>query len=468
MEKNNEAKIEEILTRGVGEFIDPDGSFKKKLIAKAEGKYPGEIIIKYGVDPTRPDIHLGHAVCFRKLRQLQDLGCKIVFLIGDFTAQIGDPTGKDKIRPELHLDEVKRNVMTYLRQVDKVMEVEKNQAGEILDSNKFSWIPNSDWLYSLEDLIPEENTFAAKLEQYQRTRMQKVFLNRQEIQNITLRGFLWTLKHITHAQLIQRDMFDKRLKEKREIYMHELMYPVLQGIDSYVINLIYGSCDLELGGTDQTFNMLMGRTVQKVNKGVLKEKKLEMDEQSIISLKILEGLDGKEKMSKSLDNYIGITEELNSMFGKVMSIPDTSIINYFELCTDVPLKEIKQLGKEMKDEKVNPRDLKLRLAEEIVKIYHGESEAEKAKEYFVNTFSKKEMPADIAEIKVNTDSISLLDFIVLSGNAKSKGEARRKVEQGGVEIDGKRVEDWKKVLDKKDSGRTLKIGKFSFAKIIFI
>ena len=401
MNEDDKARIEEIITRGVSEAIDKE-HLKKRLLS-------GEKLrVKYGADPTRPDLHLGHAVGLRKLKLLQDLGHYIIFIIGDFTALVGDPSGKSKTRPAMAEEEIKQNSKTYFDQV-----------GKILDKDKIEIRKNSEWFSSMtiKDVIKLESKF-------------------------------------TIARTIERNDFEDRLKAGIDVGNHEILYPMMQAYDSLILDI-----DLEVEGNDQKFNVHAGRELQR---------KMGKPEQDILLVPLLVGLDGKEKMSKSLDNYIGITEEPNSMFGKVMSIPDTSIINYFELCTDVLVEEIKQMEKDMQAEKVNPRDLKLKLAEEIVKIYHGEKEAEKAKEYFVKTFSKKETPVQIPEVKIDTDSINLVDFIVISGNAKSKSEARRKIEQGGVEIDGKKVGDWKLILDKKYNRSTLKIGKFGFAKIKFV
>lgn len=400
MQQDIERKIEEILTRGVKKVIEKK-SLEKKLNS-------GKVLrVKHGVDPTTPDLHLGYSVVYRKLKQLQDLGHKIVFLIGDFTGRFGDPTDKEKSREMRKKEDVTKLAKNYIDQLGKILDIENVEVRY-----------NGEWYdkMSAEDLLKLMSKF-------------------------------------TMRRMMERDMFQERDKKGLEIGLHEPVYPVLQGYDSVELQ-----SDLTVIGSDQEFNELQGRRIQEI---------YGQHPQDLIIMPVLTGTDGKQKMSQSLDNYIGITEEPNSMLGKVMSIPDTSIVNYFELCTDVSIEEIKQMEKEMQAEKVNPRDLKLRLAEEIVKIYHGESEAEKAKEYFVNTFSKKETPENIPEIKVDSDSINLLDFIVLSGNAKSKGEARRKVEQGGVEIDGQKVADWKMVLNKKDSGRTLKIGKFGFVKIKF-
>jgi len=451
-------KIDEIFTKSVGGLIDPGGIFRKKLTNKAKGKHNKDIIIKFGVDPTTPDIHLGHAVVLRKLRALQDLGCKVVFLVGDFTARIGDPSGKSKIRPEIEQEEVEKNMKTYLEQIDKIL---------LKDKNVFSWIRNSEWFYGISDMQPKKgvnismwgrginpSSFVGKSVFYEETRMQKTKLGKKEIHNVTLRGLMWALKHITHAQLIQRDMFQERIKKGGELYMHEMLYPVLQGVDSQIIGEIYGGCDIEIGGTDQTFNMLMGRDVMKANK---------QPPQSVMSMKILEGIDGKEKMSKSLGNYIAITDKPSDMYGKVMSIPDSSIIHYYELCTFTPPIRIEEIKSSLMEEKTNPRDIKMELAKQIVAIYHGEKEAIEAEKSFVNTFQKKEIPDDIQEVFAKKEE-KLVDVIVSEKIVKSKNEARRLISDGAV----KEIDNDKKITDADyliEENLTLKIGKKRFIKI---
>ncbi len=455
----SEKEIDDIVSRGVGEFIDPDKTFRTKLRTK-----PESIVIKFGVDPTRPDIHLGHAVIFRKLRQLQNMGCKVIFLIGDYTALIGDPTGKSKARPEIEQAEIEANMKTYLDQVGKILRV---------DPEVFSWIRNSDWFYSLEDLAAEAqsleikdshgasgkmnfpaNSFFAKAIVYEKTRMQNAIRPGHGIANITMRGLLWTLRHITHSRLIERDMFQDRIKNQQELYMHEMLYPVLQGIDSFVLHQIYGACDLEIGGTDQTFNMLMGRDVMKINK---------QEQQAVMSLKLLVGTDGTEKMSKSLDNYISIADAPATMYGKIMSIPDTLLVNYFELCTYTSLDEIEAIAKDLKDGKKNPRDLKMRLGQEIVSIYHGEKEAERAEQQFVETFQKGGIPEDLTTVTVTAGS-ALLDSVLEQGFVKSKSEYRRLVEEGAVSDaeSGEKITDPNYLIEK---DQIIRIGKIRFMKI---
>jgi tyrosyl-tRNA synthetase len=457
--------VQEVLSRSVGTFIDPDNSFRDKLEKKARGKYDKDIIIKLGIDPTRPDIHLGFAVVLRKLRQFQDLGCKVVFLIGDYTARVGDPTGKSKTRPELEQAEVDRNAATYIEQVGKILRTD--------DPKVFAWIRNSDWYANISDLnlpddykvsmdintdgktthIPlEPNSLLGKAMVFEQTRMQKAFSNR--ILTITLHTLLWTLKHITHSRLVERDMFQDRLKNNSELYMHEMMYPVLQGIDSYAISQIFGSCDLEVGGTDQTFNMLVGRDVMKMNN---------IPEQAVLSFEILPGLDGKEKMSKSLDNYIAITDIPNDMYGKVMSVPDETMPTYFKLATYTPLDEVEAIEKSLHDGKGNPRDMKMRLAKQIVAEYHGEEAARAAEANFVETFSRGGVPTDIETVKA-VKGEKILDILVQHAVIESKTEGRRLIEDGAVknaETD-KKVESVDAMLEE---NIVLKVGKRRFLKI---
>ncbi len=452
-------KIDEILTRGVGEFIDPDGSFRKKLMNN-----PKEIVIKFGVDPTRPDIHLGHAVVLRKLRQLQDLGCKVIFLIGDYTAQIGDPTGKSKVRPEIDQIEVERNMETYMAQVGKILKEDKNV---------FSWIRNSDWFTAINDIISplgtnlnwettnkvtvegiDANSTVGKALIFEKTRKQTELNPPEGITAITLRTFLWTLKHITHSRLIDRDFFQDRLKNGQELFLHEMMYPVLQGIDSFAIEKIYGKCDLEVGGTDQTFNMIIGRDVMKMNK---------QDPQAVLAFKILTGLDGKEKMSKSLDNYIGITDEPNDMYGKVMSIPDSLIEHYFELCTFTKMDEIKEISEKLKNESVNPKDIKMDLALQITAIYHGQDLAEEAQKNWEATFSSGEIPKDVEHTFNLDEGRTLMDVVVGSGLVSSKTEYRRLLDAGAIE----HMEDKRGIKDDTEKSQigTYRIGKKRFLRI---
>ncbi len=466
-EQEAEKAVENILARGVGTFVDPDGSFRANLALKAQGKYDKELIVKFGVDPTRPDIHLGHAVVLHKLRQMQDVGCKVVFLIGDYTAQIGDPTGKSKVRPEVEQSAIETNMQTYLDQVGKILD---------LDPKVFSWIRNSDWFTAITDIFlsndakvgmdfqipgkekPEHidfpsNSFVGKAIVFEETRMQKK-MGATNISVITLRSLLWGLKHVTMAQLIERDMFQKRINDGESLFMHEMLYPVLQGIDSDVLSQVYGACHLEVGGTDQTFNMLMGRKMMEANN---------KPPQAVLSFELLVGVDGKEKMSKSLDNYVGITDTANNMFGKLMSVPDEAIQKYFELCTFTPMTEVTKIFEEIKKGKTHPKDVKMDLAQQIVEIYHGRDAGVSAREYFVNTFQNKEIPSDMPEVRAKAGTL-LVDVLMAQNLVSSKTDFRRLLDEGAIKKDGET-----KITDPFTTVRDdmiLKIGKHRFLKII--
>ena len=451
--------VDELLTRGVGDFVDPDGTFRKNLTEN-----PEKVVIKFGVDPNRPDIHLGHAVVLRKLRTMQDLGAKVIFLIGDITAQIGDPTGKSKVRPEVNQQEIEVNMKTYLDQVGQILK---------LDETVFSWIRNSDWFVGINDVITNDgvvveitagkstiqsdplpaNDILAKASVWNQTRMQNKI--RRGVVYYSFLSVLGILRATTHSRLIARDMFQDRIKSGEELYMHEMMYPVLQGIDSSALAQIYGTCDLEVGGTDQTFNMLMGRDVMKL---------ADQQPQAVLAFKLLEGLDGKEKMSKSLGNYIAITDEPEDMYGKVMSIPDTLIPQYFELCTYTPLEDISEIQKTLSKGKENPRDIKMRLALEIVEIYHGREKAQKAENAFVNTFSKGGIPDDVKSVTVGSET-SLLSILRENDIVSSNSDFRRLIEAGAIEVMETSTKISSTDASVKETG-TYRIGKNRFIKII--
>ncbi|PIR37259.1 MAG: tyrosine--tRNA ligase [Candidatus Zambryskibacteria bacterium CG10_big_fil_rev_8_21_14_0_10_42_12] len=455
--KDAEKKVDELLSRGAESFIDPENSFKNKLISKLTGEYTKDIFIKFGVDPTRPDIHLGHAVVLKSLRAFQDIGCKVIFLIGDFTGTIGDPTGKSKVRPEIDQSEIEHNMKTYLDQVGKILKT---------DEKVFTWMRNSDWFVSPFDLKTEgmdskvndvsidPNSTIGKAIIYEGTRMQVTHLKHKKVESVSFSNILWTLRHITHARLIERDMFQERLTKGESLYMHEMLYPVMQGIDSVILSKIYGSCDMEVGGNDQTFNMLMGRDIMRLNK---------MEEQAVMSFNILRGTDGKEKMSKSLDNYIAITDEPHDMYGKVMSIPDHVMKEYFTLCTYTPLDEIEKMIEDSESGKVNPKDIKKRLAEEIVTIYHGSTASAAAEEAFENTFSKGGTPEDMKEIVVTKES-ALGDVLAEAGIVSSKTEWRRLVNDNAItNLDsGEKITDPASTVS---ADISLKVGKYRFVKI---
>ena len=387
---------------GIAEVIGRK-DLEKKLIS---GK---KIKIKFGADPTRPDLHLGHAVVFRKLREFQELGHKVLFLIGDATTKIGDPTGKDKTRPVMSEAEIKKNAETYIKQVSKILKLDKN-----LLEIRF----NSEW-YS-------------KMSFYE-------FLN------------LMTMT--TAARILERDMFQERMKSGRDIGLHELVYPVMQGYDSVELKN-----DVVLLGSDQKFNELFGRHYQE---------KFQQDPQTLVIMKLLVGLDGKEKMSKSLDNYVGVTDNADQMYGKIMSLPDDAMEEYFELATDIDKKGLDALRGDVKSGKISLRDTKMKLAGMIVELYHGAEKAKSAEDNFVRVFQKRESPDKVSSVKINVAKIKLTDFMVRSGSAKSISDARRKIEQGGVSINGKVITDFRYSANKSDNGKIIKVGKKDFRKIIF-
>lgn len=392
----NKEKIKEILGRGAEEIFIKDHLEKKLLSGKV-------LKIKFGIDPTTPGLHLGHAVVLRKLRELQALGHSIILVIGDFTATIGDPSGKSKTRPPLSNKEVKKNMKDYLR-----------QAGKIIDIKKTKVRYNSAWLKKLN---------GAKIVEL--------------------------LSLISVNQILERNDFSNRLKEQKSIRMHELLYPIMQAYDSVMVK-----ADLECGGTDQTFNLLMGRTLME---------RLGHEPQDILTTPIIEGTDGKEKMSKSLGNYIGITDPPEDMFGKIMSIKDELIGKYFLLCTDLLEEEINKTEEKMKTGEMNPKDAKIKLAYEIVSIYHGGKEAKKAEEGFRKAFEKGEMPADAPEVAVER-GIKLGEAIMRSGLVSSKTELRRLVVSGAIS----NVLSHEIITDEKteiQNDLPLRIGKKRFLKI---
>jgi tyrosyl-tRNA synthetase len=490
-EQEAEQAVADILERGVGAFVDPDDTFRKKLIAKAQGKYKKEIIIKFGVDPTRPDIHLGHAVVLRKLRQLQDLGCKVIFLAGDFTAMIGDPTGKSKSRPEIDQRAMSANMQSYVSQIPKILKIDPNdedkekeknkiitisrdQNGFVVDSPWFSWMRNAEWFEGVTDISTEgaskqaltfsieggspvvfpDNSFPAKATLFQNTRLQNTYFGKKQIYGVTFINIMSILRKISFSQLIERDMFQDRIKQGEPLFMHEMLYPVIQGIDSDVLANIYGSCDLEVGGTDQTFNMLMGRKVMEMTK---KE-----TVQAVLSFALLVGLDGKEKMSKSLDNYVGITDAPNDMFGKIMSVPDAALASYLELCTFTPMSAVETITKDLKSGKLHPKEVKMDLAQQVVEIYHGRDVGVSARQHFVDTFQNKELPKDMLEVRVEVDTL-LADVLITEKLVASKSEFRRLLDEGAIRIDGetKITDPFTKLTEE----MVLKIGKHRFLKI---
>ena len=394
---SREEKLHRLLTRGVEEIIEKEHLEK----ALQSGK---PLRVKLGIDPTASDLHLGHAVVLRKLKEFQELGHKIVLIIGDFTARIGDPTGRTKERPPLEPEEVEKNMKTFKEQASRIISFSSSK-------NPAEIRYNSEWYKKM------------KLEEFM-YKMMSLF----SVQN-----------------LLGKEDFEKRINERQSIQLKEFIYPLLQAYDSAVVK-----ADVEIGGTDQTFNLLMGRAAQR---------NFKMSGQDILTVSLLEGLDGVKKMSKSLDNFIALDDEGAQMFGKIMSLPDKLISKYFLLTTDLEEIEIKTLEKSL-----SPRDFKARLGFEIVKIYHGEKAAEKAKGDFESIFSKKEIPEDIQILNIKNKNISSLDLVVLSGVVKSKSEARRLIEQGGLEVQGKVFQNPKEVMNL-EGGEAVKIGKRHFFRI---
>ena len=391
-----------LISHGVADLV-PEDEFKKKLEKSVATNTP--LIIKLGLDPTAPDIHLGHTVVLRKLKLFQDFGHKVIILIGDFTARIGDPTGKSVTRPPLTEEQVITNAKTYQEQIFKVLDPEKTEV-------RF----NSEWLSKLD--------FADVLK---------------------------LASKYTVARMLERDDFHKRYTEGRPISIHEFMYPLMQGYDSVALK-----ADVEFGGTDQTFNLLMGRHLQG-EEG--------MPEQTIITMPILEGLDGVQKMSKSLGNYIGISEAPSEMYGKAMSIPDELMMRYFMLVTDMSIEEQEQLSKDLESGVAHPRDVKMKLAHTIVRLYHGEEAANFGQEEFIRVFQKHAMPTDIPEYKVaiTEEPVFVPQLLSDAGLTASNGEARRSIKAGAFKIDGEKCNEEHIVL--KD-GMVLQVGKRKFIKIV--
>lgn len=393
-----------MIKKGALELISEE-ELREKLMTSEKGERP--LIIKLGLDPSAPDIHLGHTVVLRKIRQMQDMGHHAVIIIGDFTGRIGDPTGKSKTRRPLTEEEVKENATTYIEQIFKV-----------LDSQKTTVRFNSEWLSKL---------------------------NFEEILRLAA--------STTVARLLERDDFMSRFKRNEPIGLHEFFYPLMQAYDSVEIN-----ADIELGGTDQTFNILMGRNLQG---------SMGKSRQIALFMPILEGLDGVEKMSKSLGNYIGVNEPSEIMFKKVMEIPDSLIIRYFELVTDVHPNQIAELKTQM-ELGSNPRDCKLELARIITGLYHSAEEVVKAEEYFCTVFQKGELPEDMPIIEVPAKNNSLLEiipFLVKKGLVPSGSEFRRLVQQGGVQVNQEKADSLEEVFKEKEI--VMKIGKKKFVRIKF-
>lgn len=385
------------IKKGAVDLIRED-DLRKKLEHSAKTGKP--LRVKLGADPTAPDIHVGHTVVIRKLRAFQELGHTAIFLIGDFTGMIGDPSGKNATRPPLSREEINANAETYKTQIFKLLDPEKTEI-------RF----NSEWM----------DKFSAA-------------------------DFVKLCSRVTVKQILERDDFEKRLREERPISLHELLYPLTQGYDSVALN-----ADVELGGTDQKFNLMVGRNLQR---------EYAQEPQVILTTPLLEGLDGVNKMSKSLHNYIGIDENPNEMFGKVMSISDDLMWRYYELATDVTPAEIEK----MKSSDENPRNLKVNLAKLIIKDFHSNQAANDAEESFVRQFVNKDIPEEIEEKSIASGNYKLVDLLVNTEMVASKGEAKRLVEQGGVKVNGEKASNTGAEIELKDE-ILLQVGKRKFLKV---
>lgn len=387
----------ELIKRGIDEVLTEDD-----LVSKLKSKK--QLTVKVGFDPTAPDLHLGHTVILNKMRHFQDLGHKVVFLIGDFTGRIGDPSGKNKTRPSLDKEELEKNAKTYSDQVFKILNKD-------LTDIRF----NSEWC---EDLGAD--------------------------------GIIGLASKYNLGRMLERDDFSKRYKANQQIAIHEFLYPLIQAYDSIALN-----ADVEMGGTDQKFNLLVGRELQRA---------FDQEPQVCITLPILEGLDGINKMSKSLDNYVGINEDPDEMFGKIMSISDDLMWRWFELLSFRPINEVNELKKEVKSG-MNPRDTKILLAEEIIERFHSKEDAENAKNTFLDRFQKGAKPKDIETFSISLDDdIAIGNLLKESGLVQSTSEAMRLVKQGAVKINDEKIDDPKLIIEKNQE-LLVQVGKRRFLKI---
>ena len=390
----------ELISRGAEEII-PEKELKQKLEESINKDTP--LIVKLGCDPSRPDLHLGHGVVLRKLRHFQDLGHQAILVIGDFTAMIGDPSQRNKTRPQLSLEETKANAESYIE-----------QAGHVLNIDSLKIVYNSTWLDAMHfsDVIRLSS-------------------------------------HYTVARMLERDDFTKRYKAEIPISIHEFMYPLAQAMDSVELK-----ADVELGGTDQKFNLLVGRDLQREYK---------QDPQVIITLPLLEGTDGVEKMSKSYGNDIGLTDSPEDMYGKSMSISDEMIEKYFILAADADTKTVSRAKKQLSDSSQNPRDIKRELARAIVQLYHGEDSAKEAEQYFDRVIVNKDAPDDMDQVELSIDT-QLIEVVNNEGLTSSKGEARRLIKQGAIRVDDEKITDESHIL-LKGKEVVIKVGKRRFIKI---
>ena len=390
----------ELISRGAEEII-PEKELKQKLEESINKDTP--LIVKLGCDPSRPDLHLGHGVVLRKLRHFQDLGHQAILVIGDFTAMIGDPSQRNKTRPQLTLEETKANAESYIE-----------QAGHVLNIDSLKIVYNSTWLDAMHfsDVIRLSS-------------------------------------HYTVARMLERDDFTKRYKAEIPISIHEFMYPLAQAMDSVELK-----ADVELGGTDQKFNLLVGRDLQREYK---------QDPQVIITLPLLEGTDGIEKMSKSYGNDIGLTDTPEDMYGKSMSISDEMIEKYFILAADANTKTVSKVKKQLSDSSQNPRDIKRELARAIVQLYHGQNAAKEAEQYFDRVIVNKDAPDEMDQVELSIDT-QLIEVVTNEGLTSSKGEARRLIKQGAIRVDDEKITDESHIL-LKGKEVVIKVGKRRFIKI---
>ncbi|HLN18794.1 MAG TPA: tyrosine--tRNA ligase [Patescibacteria group bacterium] len=398
----DEKLIDEILERGVESIFPSKEELKKKLMS-------GEKIKLYcGYDPSAPSLQIGNAVLINKQAQFQALGHEVIFLIGDFTGMIGDPTDKGAARKKMTREEVLINAADYQKQASGYLNFSNDNAARIMY--------NSEWL-----------------------------------DKITFRDLIEITSNFTAQQMIARDMFQGRIKESKPIFFHEFLYPIAQAYDSVAMDV-----DLEIGGNDQMFNMMCGRDLMKV---------LNKKEKFVLTMKLLADEKGK-KVGKTEGNAIFLNESPENMYGQVMAWSDGLIGIGFELCTKVPYEEVREIYRQLENQDTNPRDLKMKLAYEITKINHGEEKANEAQDYFIKTIQKKELPEVVAEVKLSKPE-NIGDFLVMANLSASKSDARRKIEQGGVSIDGDIIKDFKFIVDKEQENKILKVGKKDFRKIVF-
>ena len=395
-------KINEVLTRGVEQIFPDKESFAKVL---ASGK---RISLYCGFDPSAPSLHIGNAILINKLAQFQALGHEVIFLIGDFTGMIGDPTDKRATRKKMTREEVLANSKFYKKQASVYLKFDGTNPAKVLY--------NSEWG-----------------------------------DKVTFKDLIEITANFTVQQMIQRDMFQERLKQEKPIHLHEFLYPVAQAYDSVAMDV-----DLEIGGNDQMFNMLCGRDLMKAMKN---------KEKFVLTTKLLVDPTGK-KMGKSEGNIVSMDETANNMYGQIMSWPDGLIAPGFELCTQIPMAEVKAIDKQLADDKINPRDLKMKLAYEITRIIHGENAAQEARQYFVKTVQKKEVPDEVRSKKLEARSMNIVELLVELELANSKSEARRLIKQGGIRVNGEAVDDIDKKIKLDKKGILLQRGKRQFVRVL--